>query len=114
MASTRYCHGDYVNLDFNSSLCITTMQTVTECLLQINLAQILESKCAVSSNRRRAIESDSRVEEAKLIEYLLAVTNLSPLSKVPQLHCRVLVICSPVSGQMMLVSLKLFMFDRRQ
>ncbi|GAB4838354.1 hypothetical protein Ancab_027888 [Ancistrocladus abbreviatus] len=86
--ATLYCHGDYVNLDFNNSLCITTIQTIAECLLPLNPVQILEPQCALSYNRRRATEWDFRAEEAEVIEYLLAVTKLSPLAKLPQLRCR--------------------------
>ncbi|GMH03075.1 hypothetical protein Nepgr_004914 [Nepenthes gracilis] len=86
--ATVHCNGDYVNLDFNKSLCITSMQTITTCLLQINLVQILEPQCAFSSKRRKEIVWDFRVEEAKATEFLLLATKLSPHSKLPELRCR--------------------------
>ncbi|GAB2268093.1 hypothetical protein Dimus_003071 [Dionaea muscipula] len=86
--ASQYCDGDYVNLDFNNSLCITSMQAITKCLLQINLVEILEPQCAFSMNRRKELEWDARAEEAKTAQYLLSATKLSPQSKLPELRCR--------------------------
>ncbi|KAI8027268.1 Serine carboxypeptidase-like 18 [Camellia lanceoleosa] len=77
-----YCHGDYVNVQFNNSLCVTALLAIKHCLLQINLAQILEPQCAFSSPRRMEIEWDLRVREAETIEYL------DSLNKLPKLTCR--------------------------
>ncbi|THG09930.1 hypothetical protein TEA_021005 [Camellia sinensis var. sinensis] len=94
-----YCHGDYVNVQFNNSLCVTALLAIKhltnfpslralrmslnlQCLLQINLVQILEPQCAFSSPRRMEIEWDLRVREAETIEYL------DSLNKLPELTCR--------------------------
>ncbi|CAL5379151.1 unnamed protein product [Camellia sinensis] len=77
-----YCHGDYVNVQFNNSLCVTALLAIKHCLLQINLVQILEPQCAFSSPRRMEIEWDLRVREAETIEYL------DSLNKLAKLTCR--------------------------
>ncbi|KAK9286544.1 hypothetical protein L1049_014943 [Liquidambar formosana] len=77
-----YCHGDYVNVDVNNTLCVTTLDTIKMCLLQINLNQILEPQCAFASKKSTEIEWDLRVQEADTIDSLLS------LSKLPALRCR--------------------------
>ncbi|XAR72982.1 hypothetical protein NMG60_11019815 [Bertholletia excelsa] len=77
----QYCNGDYVNIDFNNSLCVSALLAIKNCLLQINLAQILEPQCAFSSPRRKEIEWDPRVEEAENIDFMSR-------NKLPKLTCR--------------------------
>ena len=54
-----------------------------QCLLQINLAQILEPQCAFASGKPKEVEWDLRVQEFKTMNYLLSET------KLPELECRV-------------------------
>uniref|UniRef100_A0A5B6YR54 Putative serine carboxypeptidase-like 7 n=1 Tax=Davidia involucrata TaxID=16924 RepID=A0A5B6YR54_DAVIN len=81
-AAKTYCHGDYINIDFNNSLCVTALDAIKECLLQINLVQILEPQCAYASPRRKELEWDIRVKEADALEFLLLQ------DKLPKLTCR--------------------------
>ncbi|XP_059447637.1 serine carboxypeptidase-like 13 [Corylus avellana] len=77
-----YCSGDYVNVNINNTLCVTALQAIKECLLQINLAQILEPQCAFASGKPKEIEWDLRVQDSKTMNYLLSQTQL------PELQCR--------------------------
>ncbi|GAB2219357.1 hypothetical protein Drorol1_Dr00006992 [Drosera rotundifolia] len=86
--ASLYCHDDFVNVNFKEALCLTTLQEVAKCLIQINLVQILEPQCAFAIKRRKEMEWDVRAEEAKTVEYLLSATTLSPPSKLPELNCR--------------------------
>ncbi|GKV26512.1 hypothetical protein SLEP1_g35800 [Rubroshorea leprosula] len=76
-----YCHGDYVNVDFNNSLCVTALQNIKMCLLQIKLTQILEPQCAFASGKPEELEWDVGSQEANTLEYLNA-------NKLPELRCR--------------------------
>ncbi|KAK7851879.1 serine carboxypeptidase-like 18 [Quercus suber] len=81
--AARYnCHEDYVNYNINNTLCVTALQAIKECLLQINLAQILEPQCAFASGKPKEVEWDLRVQEFKTMNYLLSET------KLPELECR--------------------------
>ncbi|XP_059653045.1 serine carboxypeptidase-like 7 [Cornus florida] len=77
-----FCNGDYINIDFNNSLCVTSLDAIKQCLLQINLVHILEPQCAFAAPRRKEIEWDLRVREAEEMEYLLSQ------NKLPKLTCR--------------------------
>lgn len=80
-----YCGGDYVNIDPNNTLCVTTMQKIKLCLLQINLCQILEPQCAFSSRRSaEELDFDYRIQEAEFLEHFLSS------NKLPELPCRVI------------------------
>ncbi|KAA8536291.1 hypothetical protein F0562_028769 [Nyssa sinensis] len=81
-AAKRYCNEDYINIDTNNSMCVAAMTAIKECLLQINLVQILEPQCAFASPRRRELEWDIRVREADTLNYLLSE------NKLPKLTCR--------------------------
>ncbi|KAJ9538219.1 hypothetical protein OSB04_030952 [Centaurea solstitialis] len=41
------CHGEYLNVDPDNSLCINDLQVVEECLGRIYLANILEPSCKI-------------------------------------------------------------------
>jgi serine carboxypeptidase-like clade 1 len=56
---------------------------ILQCLLQINLAQILEPQCAFASGKPKEIEWDLRVQESGTMDYLLSQNEL------PELRCRV-------------------------
>jgi hypothetical protein len=56
---------------------------ILQCLLQINLAQILEPQCAFASGKPKEIEWDLRVQDSRTMNYLLSQTQL------PELRCRV-------------------------
>ncbi|KAG6710819.1 hypothetical protein I3843_05G020200 [Carya illinoinensis] len=77
-----YCSEDYVNVDINNTLCVTALQAISECLLQINLCQILEPQCAFSSGKPKELEWDLRAQEDRTMNYLLSQ------SKLPELRCR--------------------------
>lgn len=78
----EYCGGNYIDVDANNTACVATLQLIKECLLQINLCQILEPQCAFSSKRRRELEWDLRVQEAETIDNILSNNRL------PELPCR--------------------------
>ncbi|KAM3743762.1 hypothetical protein ACB098_07G170300 [Castanea mollissima] len=79
-AAKYICHEDYVNYSINNTLRVTALQA--ECLLQINLAQILEPQCAYASGKPKEVEWNLRVQELKTMNYLLLET------KLPELQCR--------------------------
>ncbi|XP_075659627.1 serine carboxypeptidase-like 18 [Castanea sativa] len=81
-AAKYNCHEDYINYSINNTLCVTTLQAIKECLLQINLEQILEPQCAFASGKPKEVEWDLRVQELKTMNYLLSET------KLPELQCR--------------------------
>ncbi|XP_062005853.1 serine carboxypeptidase-like 20 [Rosa rugosa] len=81
-AAKTNCSGDYVNVELNNTLCVTALQKIKDCLLQINLAQILEPQCAFASGRTTELEWDLRAREASIMDYLLSE------SKLHELHCR--------------------------
>jgi serine carboxypeptidase-like clade 1 len=76
------CNGDYVNVATDNTLCVTVLEAIKECLLQINLAQILEPQCAFSSGKPKEIEWDLRAQESRTMNYLLSQP------KLPELKCR--------------------------
>ncbi|EEF40333.1 serine carboxypeptidase-like 2 [Ricinus communis] len=76
-----YCEGDYMNIEPNNTLCVTAMQNIKQCLLQIKLTQILEPQCAFSSKKQTDLEWDIISQEANVINSLEA-------NKLPELHCR--------------------------
>ncbi|KAB1208311.1 Serine carboxypeptidase-like 18 [Morella rubra] len=77
-----YCNEDYVNVNINNTLCVTALQGIKECLLQINLCQILEPQCAFSSGKPKELEWDLRAQEARTMNFLLSQPEL------PELRCR--------------------------
>ncbi|KAJ9705304.1 hypothetical protein PVL29_003380 [Vitis rotundifolia] len=81
-AAKETCNGDYGNVDINNTLCVETLQTIKMCLLQINLAMILEPQCAFSSPQTTELQWDLRVQENATMNYLLS------LSRLPELPCR--------------------------
>ncbi|XP_044509214.1 serine carboxypeptidase-like 7 [Mangifera indica] len=78
-AAKLQCHGDYVNIDYNNTLCVTAMQNIKECYLQIKLTQILEPQCAFTKPKEP--QWDVRSQEANTQDYLDA-------NKLPELKCR--------------------------
>ncbi|KAI4367557.1 hypothetical protein MLD38_023284 [Melastoma candidum] len=80
--AVTYCGGDYVNIDANNTLCIATMKKIKQCLLQINLAQILEPQCAFASKKTEELEFPFKGQEAEYIEHLLSD------DKLPAMRCR--------------------------
>lgn len=54
-----------------------------QCLLQINIAMILEPQCAFASPQTTELQWDLRVQENTTMNYLLS------LSRIPELRCRV-------------------------
>lgn len=81
-AAKEYCNGDYVNVNENNTYCVTSLQTIKQCLLQINLVQILEPQCAFSSRKPKELDWDLRSREADAMDYLLSHNTL------PILKCR--------------------------
>lgn len=57
---------------------------ILQCLLQINLCQILEPQCAFSSKKPENLEWDRRVQEAETMRHLM-----SDETPLPPLKCRV-------------------------
>ncbi|BFG41943.1 hypothetical protein CerSpe_282160 [Prunus speciosa] len=45
----RNCKGEYVNVDLNNTLCVDDLEVYNECIEDIQLEQILEPVCSVSS-----------------------------------------------------------------
>ncbi|KAK0581850.1 hypothetical protein LWI29_018728 [Acer saccharum] len=80
-AAKLYCNGDYIDIDYNNTLCVTALQNIKECLLQIKLTQILEPQCAFSSKKPQDLRWDVRSQEANTMEFL---NN----NKLPELRCR--------------------------
>ncbi|KAK4784074.1 hypothetical protein SAY86_018442 [Trapa natans] len=78
-----YCGGNYVDVNENNTECVTIMNTIMDCLLQINLCQILEPQCAFSSKKPEALEWDRRVQEAETVRHLLLDD-----TPMPPLKCR--------------------------
>ncbi|KAK1559008.1 hypothetical protein Q3G72_009414 [Acer saccharum] len=80
-AAKLYCNGDYIDIDYNNTLCVTALQNIKECLLQIKLTQILEPQCAFSSKKPQDLRWDVRSQEANTMEFLNH-------KKLPELRCR--------------------------
>ncbi|KDP44532.1 hypothetical protein JCGZ_16365 [Jatropha curcas] len=76
-----YCNGDYLNVDSNNTLCVTALQNIKQCILQIKLTQILEPQCAFSSKKTTELDWDIKSQEARVIDSLQA-------NKLPELRCR--------------------------
>ncbi|KAG8650592.1 hypothetical protein MANES_07G053200v8 [Manihot esculenta] len=76
-----FCKGDYLNVNSSNTLCITALQNIKQCILQIKLTQILEPQCAFSSKKSDELEWDVRSQEANVIDFLQA-------DKLPELRCR--------------------------
>ncbi|XP_002269439.2 serine carboxypeptidase-like 7 [Vitis vinifera] len=81
-AAKETCNGDYGNVDINNTLCVEALQTIKMCLLQINIAMILEPQCAFASPQTTELQWDLRVQENTTMNYLLS------LSRIPELRCR--------------------------
>ncbi|XP_024161093.2 serine carboxypeptidase-like 17 [Rosa chinensis] len=77
-AAKTNCSGDYVNVELNNTLCVTALQKIKDCLLQINLAQILEPQCAFASGRRT--ELDGILELEKQVLWITSFQSLSYLN----------------------------------
>ncbi|KAL5790386.1 hypothetical protein ACOSQ2_005274 [Xanthoceras sorbifolium] len=80
-ATKFYCNGDYINIDYNNTLCVKALQNIKECLLQIKLTQILEPQCAFASKKPKDLQWDVRSQEANTLEFLKN-------KKLPELRCR--------------------------
>ncbi|OWM79147.1 hypothetical protein CDL15_Pgr003318 [Punica granatum] len=80
----EYCGGNYVDINENNTECVTTISTIMDCLLQINLCQILEPQCAFATPKKpEKLEWDMRVQEAEIVTHLQS-NDLPP----PPLKCR--------------------------
>ncbi|PRQ31456.1 putative peptidase S10, serine carboxypeptidase, alpha/Beta hydrolase [Rosa chinensis] len=77
-AAKTNCSGDYVNVELNNTLCVTALQKIKDCLLQINLAQILEPQCAFASGR--TTELDGILELEKQVLWITSFQSLSYLN----------------------------------
>lgn len=62
---------------------VTSNHLNLQCLLQINIAMILEPQCAFASPQTTELQWDLRVQENTTMNYLLS------LSRIPELRCRV-------------------------
>lgn len=62
---------------------VTSSHLNLQCLLQINIAMILEPQCAFASPQTTELQWDLRVQENTTMNYLLS------LSRIPELRCRV-------------------------
>ncbi|KAE9447068.1 hypothetical protein C3L33_21031, partial [Rhododendron williamsianum] len=75
------CHGEYVNIDPNNAPCIKDLTLVTECLANLDTAQILEPNCAYASRNSSKLKWDRRFIEEEPTDLLL-------LTVVPKFWCR--------------------------
>ncbi|XP_058189546.1 serine carboxypeptidase-like 16 [Rhododendron vialii] len=92
------CHGEYVNIDPNNGSCIKDLTQVTECLANLDTAQILEPNCAYASKNSSKLKWDKRFIEEEPTDFLL-------LPELPKFWCRVI---------LSLWSDKLFTSEREQ
>ncbi|KAG5526273.1 hypothetical protein RHGRI_032528 [Rhododendron griersonianum] len=76
------CHGEYVNIDPNNAPCIKDLTLVTECLANLDTAQILEPNCAYASRNSSKLKWDRRLIEEEPTDLLL-------LPVVPKFWCRI-------------------------
>lgn len=77
-----YCYGDYINIASNNTLCLETLQTINACLQELNLCQVLEPHCVLSSPKPKGIEWGARARKDK------SMNILHPLKRLPKLTCR--------------------------
>ncbi|XP_057963852.1 serine carboxypeptidase-like 13 isoform X2 [Malania oleifera] len=82
LGAELYCHGDYLNVDANNTLCLTVLQSIKECLQLLNYGQILEPLCGFLSPKIKQTEWDPRAQEEDDINFILS------LPKLPELRCR--------------------------
>ncbi|KAL7206336.1 hypothetical protein ACSBR2_019114 [Camellia fascicularis] len=78
------CHGEYLDVDPNNAPCIKGLQLVTNCLYDIDLANILEPNCELSSPHSTKLKYwDRSLIEENPLHFLL------PPSQDRKLWCRV-------------------------
>ncbi|KAF7113463.1 hypothetical protein RHSIM_RhsimUnG0123300 [Rhododendron simsii] len=81
--SIKYnCHGEYITIDPNNAPCIKDLTLVTECLANLDTAQILEPNCAYASRNSSKLKWDRRFIEEEPTDLLL-------LPRVPKFWCRI-------------------------
>ncbi|KAL9691697.1 hypothetical protein QQ045_012123 [Rhodiola kirilowii] len=65
-----YCYEDYLNVEENNTLCLTSLETIKDCLLQINFYHVLEPQCEFSSQKPKELESNVKAHEGRIMESL--------------------------------------------
>ncbi|KAL4559647.1 hypothetical protein LXL04_031790 [Taraxacum kok-saghyz] len=76
------CHGEYLNVDPNNTLCINDLQLVNKCLGRIQTDNILENSCEIPN----AIRSDIFIRELRDVDN--PVVHISSLHQVQKQGCR--------------------------
>lgn len=66
------CNGEYVNVDSSSTQCVSVLQTIEELISQINMQQVLEPSCSMTSPEPSSVNLGRRSLREQIEDVLLS------------------------------------------